>query len=71
MEIEELKENMGGMKQNQMNENDDVKEDRKHLIMEMKDEVKKIDPLLSMIEKSEEFVSMLFVNEFHNPNAMK
>ena len=50
---------------------DEIEESLKHLVMEMKDDIMKIDPLLGMIENGEKFVSMIFVNEFHNPNAMK
>ena len=77
MEIEELKENINGMKLNENNDknigekSDEIEESRKHLVMEMKDDIMKIDSLLGMIENGEKFVSMIFVNEFHNPNAMK
>ena len=77
MEIEELKENINGMKLNENGDknsgekSDEIEESRKHLVMEMKDDIMKIDPLLGMIENGEKFVSMIFVNEFHNPNAMK
>ena len=38
--------------------------------MKMKDEIIKIDSLLGMIENGDQFVSMIFVKEFHNPNVL-
>ncbi|KAL7716675.1 DNA repair and recombination protein RAD54B [Entamoeba marina] len=44
---------------------EDVGEE-KHLLMSMKKEIQKIDPLIINIEGAEEYISMLFVNEFHS-----
>ena len=59
-----LEENING------NESKNENEIRKHLLMKMKDEIIKIDPLIGMIENDDQFVSMIFVNEFHNPNVL-